>query len=81
MILSQWRPLKFGIAPSYLHERENDFTFNSRFLLKTWQRIDSHTLPPTVAYLKMASTEGFTKWEKSATGIIRGLQVVAMRQV
>ncbi|KAL0901882.1 hypothetical protein ABMA27_007037 [Loxostege sticticalis] len=83
-MLSSFLPSLYGqVTAACIYEGENTVMLlqTARFLLKTWQRIDSHTLPPTVAYLKMASTEGFTKWEKSATGIIRGLQVVAMRKI
>jgi hypothetical protein len=51
-----------------------------RILLKTWQRKDSHWLAPTVAYMKPASAEGFLgKWENTVDGLIRRMQVVAVR--
>ncbi|XP_028165894.1 probable peroxisomal acyl-coenzyme A oxidase 1 [Ostrinia furnacalis] len=84
-MLSSNLPALYGqVTAACIYEGDNTVLLlqTARFLLKTWQRLDSHTLPPTVAYLKTASSEGFLpKWENSAEGIIRGLQVVAMRKI
>lgn len=51
-----------------------------RFLVKTWQQVDSTKLTPTVAYLKTAASNGVAdSWENSVEGIVKGFEIVAMR--
>ncbi|RVE50662.1 hypothetical protein evm_004694 [Chilo suppressalis] len=54
----------------------------ARFLVKTWQQIDSSSLTPTVAYMRPASAARYLdRWENSVEGIIHGLQVVAVKKI
>ncbi|XP_072946882.1 acyl-coenzyme A oxidase 1-like [Epargyreus clarus] len=84
-MLSSNLPLTYGlVTAACTYEGENTVLLlqTARFLVKTWQQMDTANLTPTVMYFKEASSKGFyDKWQNSVEGIIRGFQVVAMRKV
>ncbi|CAG9117949.1 unnamed protein product [Plutella xylostella] len=83
-MLSSNLPLTYGlVTAACTYEGENTVLLlqTARFLMKTWQQIDTAKTTPTIEYLKITSDPNYVnKWEKSVEGIIRGFQVVAMRK-
>ncbi|KAG7310808.1 hypothetical protein JYU34_003635 [Plutella xylostella] len=83
-MLSSNLPLTYGlVTAACTYEGENTVLLlqTARFLMKTWQHIDTAKTTPTIEYLKITSDPNYVnKWEKSVQGIIRGFQVVAMRK-
>ncbi|XP_059058405.1 probable peroxisomal acyl-coenzyme A oxidase 1 [Achroia grisella] len=76
-------PTLYGmVTAGCTYEGENTVLLlqTARFLVKTWQQIDTKPLTPTVSYLKTAGAFA-GKWENSVDGIIRGLQVVAASKI
>ncbi|CAG4983887.1 unnamed protein product [Colias eurytheme] len=78
-------PLTYGlVTAACTYEGENTVLLlqTARFLVKTWQGVDSVKLTPTVEYLKTTRARGFyEKWENSVECIIKGFQIVAMRKI
>ncbi|KPJ09433.1 putative peroxisomal acyl-coenzyme A oxidase 1 [Papilio machaon] len=84
-MMSSSLPLTYGlVTAACTYEGENTVLLlqTARFLVKTYQQLDSKALTPTVAYLKTAAAERFcVGWSNTTEGIIRGFQVVAMRVI
>ncbi|XP_026319516.1 probable peroxisomal acyl-coenzyme A oxidase 1 [Hyposmocoma kahamanoa] len=77
-------PLTYGIVTAACtYEGDNTVLLlqTARFLVKTWQHVDSAKLTPTVAYLKTAASKCGDNWENSVEGIIKGFEIVAMRKI
>ncbi|XP_045447119.1 probable peroxisomal acyl-coenzyme A oxidase 1 [Melitaea cinxia] len=54
----------------------------ARFLIKTWQQIDSGKLTPTVDYLNTARSKSHPgKWVNSIENIVRAFEIVSMRKI
>ncbi|XP_049873339.1 probable peroxisomal acyl-coenzyme A oxidase 1 [Pectinophora gossypiella] len=76
-------PFTYGlVTAACTYEGDNTVLLlqTARFLVKTWQQIDSITLTPTVAYLKTAATD-CSPWRNTVEGIIRGFEIVAMGKI
>ncbi|XP_013188653.1 probable peroxisomal acyl-coenzyme A oxidase 1 [Amyelois transitella] len=76
-------PVTYGlVTAACTYEGENTVLLlqTARFLVKSWQTMNTQELTPTVAYFKSAQTNT-NKWENSVEGIINGLEIVAMRNV
>ncbi|XP_063394821.1 probable peroxisomal acyl-coenzyme A oxidase 1 isoform X1 [Cydia fagiglandana] len=76
-------PMTYGlVTAACTYEGENTVLLlqTARYLVKTWQT-GMENLTPTLAYFKTASSPGFSRWENSVDGIVRGLQKVAMGKV
>ncbi|XP_013177323.1 PREDICTED: probable peroxisomal acyl-coenzyme A oxidase 1 isoform X1 [Papilio xuthus] len=84
-MMSSSLPLTYGlVTAACTYEGENTVLLlqTARFLVKTYQQLDSKALTPTVAYFKSAAAEKFCdSWTNTTEGIIRGFQVVAMRKI
>ncbi|CAK1544436.1 unnamed protein product [Leptosia nina] len=78
-------PLTYGlVTAACTYEGENTVLLlqTARFLVKTWQNVDTIKLTPTVVYLKTTREAGFSgKWENSVECIIKGFQIVAMKKI
>ncbi|XP_047520122.1 probable peroxisomal acyl-coenzyme A oxidase 1 [Pieris napi] len=78
-------PLTYGlVTAACTYEGENTVLLlqTARFLVKTWQNVDTAKLTPTVEYLKIARSKGFIeKWQNSIECIIKGFQIVAMGKI
>ncbi|CAH2102908.1 unnamed protein product [Euphydryas editha] len=54
----------------------------ARFLIKTWQQVDSGKLTPTVEYLSTARTKSYPgKWVNSVENIVQAFEIVSMRKI
>ncbi|XP_053618358.1 probable peroxisomal acyl-coenzyme A oxidase 1 isoform X2 [Plodia interpunctella] len=76
-------PVTYGlVTAACTYEGENTVLLlqTARFLVKTWQSMDTQELTPTVTYMKSAQ-KNTNKWENTIEGIIDGLEIVAMRNV
>ncbi|XP_045488456.1 probable peroxisomal acyl-coenzyme A oxidase 1 [Pieris rapae] len=78
-------PLTYGlVTAACTYEGENTVLLlqTARFLVKTWQNVDTAKLTPTVEYLKITRSKGFIeKWQNSIECIIKGFQIVAMGKI
>ncbi|XP_045524900.1 probable peroxisomal acyl-coenzyme A oxidase 1 [Pieris brassicae] len=78
-------PLTYGlVTAACTYEGENTVLLlqTARFLVKTWQNVDTAKLTPTVEYLKNTRSKGFIeKWQNSTECIIKGFQIVAVGKI
>ncbi|CAH2049992.1 unnamed protein product, partial [Iphiclides podalirius] len=83
-MLSSNLPLMYGlVTAACTYEGENTVLLlqTARFLVKTYQNLETNALTPTVAYLKSAIAKSHERWSNTVDGIRDGLQVVAMRKI
>ncbi|CAK1601685.1 unnamed protein product [Parnassius mnemosyne] len=84
-MMSSNLPLTYGlVTAACTYEGENTVLLlqTARFLVKTYQQMNTKTLTPTVAYLKTAAAKGFCDiWLNTVEGVINGFQLVALRKI